>query len=370
MLQLDIRHRAGEFHLDAAFETPTGSITAIFGQSGAGKTTLINLIAGLTTPSDGHIISDGHTLFRSDRGIDIPAERRRIGYVFQEGRLFPHMDVRRNLVYGHRRNPVIDLAQITRLLDLGGLLQRRPASLSGGERQRVAIGRALLSNPNLLLMDEPLASIDAQRRGEILPFIERLRDHFKITIVYVSHAVEEVIRLADTMVLLSDGQVAAVGGVEELMSRLDLFPLTGRSEAGAVLAATCQRFDPEYRLAELGFPGGTLRVAGAELEVGTAVRVHVRARDVSLMIGRPERTSVLNVFEGTVAEITDTGSPQVDVRLEIGGDAAASPLIASITRKSLHDLGIRVGLRLHALVKAVAIDRRSLTGGHKRQGTR
>ncbi|MFP6732354.1 MAG: molybdenum ABC transporter ATP-binding protein [Rhodospirillales bacterium] len=362
MLQLDIRHQAGDFVLDAAFETESGSITAIFGQSGAGKTTLINMIAGLTKPSQGYIISDGHTLFHSEQGIDVPAERRRIGYVFQEGRLFPHMDVRRNLLYGYRKNAVLDFAQITDLLDLGPMLQRRPGSLSGGERQRVAIGRALLSNPNLLLMDEPLASIDAQRRGEILPFIERLRDELRVTILYVSHAVEEVIRLADTMVILSAGQVAAVGEVEELMSRLDLFPLTGRFEAGAVLAATCQGYDAEYGLAELAFAGGTLRVAGAEQAIGTEVRVHIRARDVSLMLGRPEMSSVLNVFEGTVVKIAETGSPQVDVLIDIG-----SPLIARITRKSMRDLNIRPGVKLHALVKAVAIDRRSLTGGAARE---
>jgi molybdate transport system ATP-binding protein len=357
MLQLDIRHRTGAFMLDAEFETPSGTITAIFGQSGAGKTTLINMIAGLIKPSDGTIVSDGHTLFHSEKSINVAPERRRIGYVFQEGRLFPHMDVRRNLGYGHRQNAVLGFAQIVDLLDLGALLERRPATLSGGERQRVAIGRALLSNPNLLLMDEPLASIDVQRRSEILPFIERLRDELGMTIVYVSHAVEEVIRLADTMVILSGGQVAATGGVEELMSRLDLFPLTGRFEAGAVLAATCQGYDTEYGLAELSFAGGTLRVAGPEMDIGVQVRVHIRARDVSLMLGRPEMTSVLNVFEGTVVEIAETDSPQVDVRLDIG-----SPLIARITKKSMHDLNIRIGVTLHALVKAVAIDRRSLKG--------
>jgi molybdate transport system ATP-binding protein len=358
MLQLDIRHRTGAFMLDAEFETPSGSITAIFGQSGAGKTTLINMIAGLIKPSDGHIISDGYTLFHSENSIDVPPERRRIGYVFQEGRLFPHMDVRRNLLYGHRKGAALKFGQIAALLDLEPLLERRPPTLSGGERQRVAIGRALLSNPNLLLMDEPRASIDVQRRGEILPFIECLRDELKMTIVYVSHAVEEVIRLADQMVILSAGRLAAVGGVEELMSRLDLFPLTGRFEAGAVLAATCQGYDTEYGLAELSFAGGTLRVAGPEINIGTQVRVHIRARDVSLMLGRPELTSVLNIFEGTVVEIAETDSPQVNVRLDIG-----SPLIARITKKSMHDLNIQPGVKLHALVKAVAIDRRSLKGG-------
>ncbi|MAF49753.1 MAG: molybdenum ABC transporter ATP-binding protein [Rhodospirillales bacterium] len=356
MLRMDVRHQAGEFSLEAAFEAPAGSITAIFGQSGAGKTTLINLIAGLSSPAEGQIVCGGVTLFNSENGVNVPPERRRIGYVFQEGRLFPHMDVRRNLAYGYKEGSMLAFEQITELLDLGSLLARRPDTLSGGERQRVAIGRALLSNPALLLMDEPLASIDAQRRGEILPFIERLRDELSISIVYVSHAIDEVIRLADSMVLLSGGRVAAVGGVEELMSRLDLFPLTGRFEAGAVLAATCRGYDREYGLAELAFQGGILRVAGAELAVGTEVRVHIRARDVSLMLNRPEMTSVLNIFEGRVVEIAETGSPQVDVRLDIG-----SPLIARITRKSMHDLKLREGVKLHALVKAVAIDRRSLS---------
>ncbi|NQV56639.1 MAG: molybdenum ABC transporter ATP-binding protein [Rhodospirillales bacterium] len=361
MLEIDISHRVGDFSLKAAFTAPAGSITALFGQSGSGKTTLINLIAGLASPDQGHILSGGDTLFHSGQGIDIGPERRRIGYVFQDGRLFPHMDVRRNLTYGARAGKGlaggVNFDQIAELLDIQSLLSRRPGALSGGERQRVAIGRALLSNPQVLLMDEPLASIDAQRRGEILPFIERLRDELNMTIIYVSHAIEEVIRLADRMVILSDGAIAAIGGVEDLMARLDLFPLTGRFEGGAVLATTCRGYDREFGLAELEFPGGILRVPGAELPIGTRFRAHIRARDVSLMLGKPEATSVLNVFEGSVVEIGGGDGPQADVRLDIG-----SPLIARVTKKSLHDLDIKPGKRLFAMVKAVAIDRRAFNG--------
>jgi molybdate transport system ATP-binding protein len=235
------------------------------------------------------------------------------------------------------------------------LLDRRPGTLSGGEKQRVAIGRALLADPALLLMDEPLASLDANRRGEILPFIERLRDELGVTIIYVSHAIDEVIRLADRLILLSDGGVAASGGVEELMSRLDLRPMTGRYEAGAVLAAQFESYDGEYGLARLSFAGGTLTVPGGQSPKGTKLRVRIRARDVSLSLTAPRDSSVLNVFSGTVTEISDDEGAQVDVRLDVG-----APLIARITRKSVAQLDLAPGKPVFALVKAVAIDRRSM----------
>ena len=251
------------------------------------------------------------------------------------------------------------MEEVVRTLGIGSLLRRRPHHLSGGEKQRVALGRALLASPSLLLMDEPLASLDGPRKSEVLPFIEALRDEFDIPIVYVTHAIEEIVRLADTMVLVSDGGIAAVGGVEELMSRLDLRPLTGRYEAGAVLTAEVETIDPEFSLANLRFAGGVLRVAGADLVPGQTVRVRVRARDVSLALARPTDISVLNIFEGDVTEVGDTvdetSGAQVDVRLDIG-----VPLWARITRRSVDDLGIAPGKRVHALIKAVAIDRQSL----------
>ncbi|MEE8393999.1 MAG: molybdenum ABC transporter ATP-binding protein [Rhodospirillales bacterium] len=364
MLEMNIRHRIGDFKLEAAFTAEDG-LTALFGRSGAGKTTLVNMLAGLETPVDGRIVVDGHVMFDSDKAINLAPERRRLGYVFQEARLFPHMTVRSNLTYGMRlaadREPHQDFEHIVKLLDLTPLLQRRPHTLSGGEKQRVSIGRALLAGPRLLLMDEPLASLDAARKNEIMPFIERMRDELGLPIVYVSHAMEEVIRLADTMVVLSDGRAVASGPVEEIMSRLDLHPLTGRYEAGAVLGVTLSGHDEEFDLSELSFADSRLLVPRLDLPIGTSLRVRVRARDVSLSLIPPKDISVLNIIEGVVREIDIGEGAQADVLLEVG-----KPLIARITRKSLHDLDLKPGTKVHALIKAIAVDRHSL-GGH---GTR
>ena len=363
MIEVDVTRRIGEFSLAAKFSSDSQGITALFGRSGAGKTSLVNALAGLLKPERGRIVIDDMVLFDSAAGIDLPPERRRIGYVFQESRLFPHLSVRGNLEYGMKRVPAserhVDFDQVTGVLGIDGLLARRPRRLSGGERQRVALGRALLASPRILLMDEPLASLDAPRKEEILPFIERLRDSFNVPIVYVSHAMEEIIRLADTMVLMSDGAVAATGPVEELTSRLDLRPLTGRFEAGAVILTSVSGHDDEFGLTRLSFPGGVLRVAHLDLAEGAEVRVRIRARDVSLALHPPDGISVLNVIEATVREIganVDSGArPDVDVRLDVG-----VPLWARITRKALADLDISPGKRVYALIKGSSIGRQSL----------
>ncbi|MFQ5619883.1 MAG: molybdenum ABC transporter ATP-binding protein [Rhodospirillales bacterium] len=364
MLTVDVGRRFGDFQLDVRFAAE-GGLTALFGRSGAGKTSLINLLAGLERPERGRISVDGHVLFDADAGIDVAPERRRLGYVFQEGRLFPHMSVRGNLTYGRRLAPPAgdgqDFDHVVDLLDLRRLLERRPRNLSGGEKQRVAIGRALLANPRLLLMDEPLASVDAARKDEVLSFIERLRDEVALPIVYVSHAMDDVIRLADTMVILSDGAVVADGAVEDLMSRLDLYPHTGRYEAGAVLTVTVAGQDLTFGLTELAFGANRLVVPRLDLPGGTALRVRIRARDVSLCLTPPEGISVLNIFEGRVLEIETGAGPMADVRLDIG-----APLIARLTRRSLHEMALEPGKTVHALIKAVAVDRPSLG----RRGTR
>ncbi len=367
MLQVDVRRAFPEFRLEVRFEAGPGGITALFGRSGAGKTTLVNLLAGLDRPDAGRIVLGGEVMFDAAAGVDVPPERRRLGYVFQEDRLFPHLSVHANLVYGMRLVPPaerrIDYDQVVDLLGIGHLLERRPRRLSGGEKQRVAIGRALLASPRMLLMDEPLANLDAARRAEILPFIESLRDDLEMPVVYVSHNMEEIIRLADWVVLLSDGEAAATGPVEEVMSRLDLRPMTGRYEAGAVLGVTVAGHDEEFELTRLAFAGGELKVSRLPLPEGARLRVRVRARDVTLALTRPKDISFLNVIAGTVAEVEGDHGPQVDVLLRLGDPAAGdgeSRLWARITRRSAHDLGLAPGTAVYALVKAIAFDRYSL----------
>jgi len=363
VLEVDVARRLGAFRIEARFATGPSIVTALFGRSGAGKSSIVNMLAGLLEPDRGRISVDGTVLFDSTSGVDLRPERRRLGYVFQDARLFPHMMVRTNLEYGLRRAPRgerrVSLDQVVSVLGIEPLLQRRTHELSGGERQRVAIGRALLANPRILLMDEPLAQLDAPRRHEILTFIERLRESFSVPIVYVSHAMEEVIRLADWLVLVSDGRVAATGPVEELLSRLDLRPLTGRYEAGAVLTAKVAGGDEAFGLTNLAFPGGVLRVAKLDLPKGSEVRLRIRARDVSLALSRPEDLSILNVFKGIVKELgedaTDEDGSQIDVLLDVG-----APLWARITRRSVHDLGIAPGREVFALIKSVALDRHAL----------
>ncbi|HIB22031.1 MAG TPA: molybdenum ABC transporter ATP-binding protein [Rhodospirillales bacterium] len=359
VLSVNITKAFGSFRLETQFEVEEGSITAIFGKSGAGKTSTINAIAGLTRPDVGVIQIGNTTLFDQILRINLPIYKRQIGYVFQDDRLFPHMTVRNNLIYGTPKNRDVanslNLTDITGLLELAPLLERRPRTLSGGEKQRVAIGRALLSNPKLLLMDEPLASIDVQHRFEILPFIQRVREKTGITIIYVTHALEEVIFIADQIILLSEGQVTAQGTVEEIMSRLDLHPMTSRFDAGAVISAIYSGYDREFDLGELSFDGGTLRIAGLNAEIGIHLRAHIRARDVSLMLDKPKDTSVLNVFKGELIEIRHEDGPQLDLLINIG-----TPLIARITRKSLNDLNLDIGSKVYAMIKAVAIDRRTL----------
>lgn len=360
-LAVDIRHRLGGFALDAQFETG-GGLIALFGRSGAGKTSVINVVGGLIRPEHGSVTVDGTVLVDTKSRVFVPRHRRRVGYVFQEGRLFPHLTVRQNLLYGRwfagrPENAGDDLDRVVDMLGIAGLLDRRPGRLSGGEKQRVAIGRALLADPRLLLMDEPLASLDEARKVEILPYIERLRDQSKVPIVYVSHSVAEVARLATTVVVLSEGKVAAVGRTSEVMQRLDLFPLTGRAEAGAVIEATVERHDERFGLTELRSRAGVWRLPRLDAPAGMRIRLRVRARDVMLSKSAPEDLSALNIMPGVVAE---TGPPEaaiIQVRVNCNGEV----LLARVTRYSAERLGLVEGARVFALVKSVALDRRSLS---------
>ncbi len=350
MLDLNVGTHLGDFSVDANIKADAG-VTALFGPSGAGKTTLVNMLAGLLRPDRGHIIVQGEILFDREQGIDVPPEARRIGYVFQESRLFPHMSVAANLDYG-RRQDAVNFDAVVDLLALGPLLKRRPNSLSGGERQRVAIGRALLAAPRLLLMDEPLVNLDAPRRSEILPFIEDLRREFALSIVYVSHNMDEIIRLADQLVVMAEGTVVANGPVAEITSRLDLRPLTGRWDAGSVIDTVVAEQDERDFLTRLSFKGGNLWLPRLDLAIGTSLRIQVRARDVSIALIPPADISILNVFAGEVIEVGEDDGPQVDVLLDIG-----APLWARITKRSQRELNIAPGRMVHAMIKAMAVDR-------------
>jgi molybdate transport system ATP-binding protein len=360
-LSVAIDHRLGGFHLAVEFAAGSG-LTALFGRSGAGKTSLINVIAGLIRPDRGRVEIDGDVLTDTATRRFVPPHRRRIGYVFQEGRLFPHLSVRRNLLYGARfaTGPKDTGAfdQIVALLGIGDLLARRPENLSGGEKQRVAIGRALLARPRVLVMDEPLASLDEGRKAEILPYIERLRDEIRTPIVYVSHSIPEVARLATTLVVLSEGQVAASGSPAEIMGRLDLFPLTGRVEAGAILNTRVTGIDARFGLSLLRAAAGELRVPRLDIPLGTALRVRIRARDVMIALAPPDGLSALNVLPGTVAEIGGSDGPIVEIRL----DCAGEPLIARLTRRSVEGLGLAPGRQVYAVIKSIAFDHHALAG--------
>jgi len=349
-LEIDIEHARGTFTLAARFAAEPG-VTALFGRSGAGKSTLVDIVAGLITPNRGRIAVDGQVLVDTERGICVPKHRRRVGYVFQDSRLFPHLSVHQNLVYGRwfakgHGGASGNFDSVVELLGIGALLERRPDSLSGGEKQRVAIGRALLARPRLLLMDEPLASLDEARRAEILPYVERLRDHAGVPILYVSHSVAEVARLATTVVILSEGKVTAVGPV------LDILPLADSGDGGSVLDATVARHDEPFQLTVLDTIAGELQVPRLSAPVGASVRAYIRARDVMLSLHQPQEISALNVLSGKVAAIAAKGA-QADIRLDCNG----AIVMARLTAKSVERLALAPGRPVHAVIKSVSFER-------------
>ena len=340
MISIVIRKQLGAFMLDAAFDAPAG-VTAVFGRSGSGKTSLINVIAGLLRPDAGQVIVDG-----TDLSV-LPVERRRIGYVFQDARLFPHLSVRQNLRFGGTH----DEANLIDLLGLAPLLERRPATLSGGEKQRVALGRALMSDPRLLLMDEPLAALDAPRKAEILPYLERLRDTLEMPILYVSHAMSEVARLATTLVILQDGHVLRAGPLAEVLSDPEMIPLIGVREAGAVLTGRVVEVSAADGLSRLRFSGGDLVLPGKPGRVGQQVRLRVLAQDVILARDRPEGLSALNIWPVRIDSLTSGGGPGVAVVLRAGNDR----LMARITRRSAAAMRLEPGQEVFAILKATAV---------------
>ena len=361
-LDVAIGHQIGALTLDVTFAAAPG-LTALFGHSGAGKTTIVDIIAGLVTADRARITVDGTTLVDTDAAIDLPPHRRHLGYVFQEPRLFPHLSVRGNLAYGRWFQQVrAGSGEFERTVDLLGLqplLERRPEKLSGGEKQRVAIGRALLASPRLLLMDEPLSSLDDGLKQDILPFIERLRDESQLPIVYVSHSIAEISRLAQTIVVLSEGKVAASGVAADVMQRIDLSDLAGGAEAGALIEAQVVAHDRAWDLTALRSRAGEWQVPRLDATPGTRIRMRVRSRDVMLSLRRPVDISALNVISATVTEIGASHGAMVEIRLDCNGEA----LIARLTRSSVARLELTPGTSVFALVKSVAIERRDLGRG-------
>jgi molybdate transport system ATP-binding protein len=355
-LSVAVRGRAGGiFPIGAAFES-RGGITALFGPSGSGKTSILRMIAGVLKPDEGRITIGDRVLFDAAAGVNLPPGHRRIGYVFQDGRLFPHLSVRRNLTYARwagRRSGARSLEEVAGLLGLGGLLMRAPHTLSGGERQRVAIGRALLADPDLLLMDEPLASLDHARRQDVLPYMEALRETTGIPIVYVTHEVNEIARLADTLVLVAAGRVTEFGPAAEVFPKLEI-----RGHApGVLLEGVVAGVDTGSALVKVG--AETIEIHDSGLKIGQKVRLTIRARDVALARARPEEISIRNIFRVRIEQIRGEAGSEVEVLLSLGEQR----LKARITRKSAHALQLVEGEPVFALLKAATIEREALRSG-------
>jgi molybdate transport system ATP-binding protein len=370
MIRFDAAITLGAFSLDAAFESDA-AVLALFGRSGSGKSVTLALIAGLLRPDRGTIVVDGRVLADTENHVFVPKHERRIGLVYQDARLFPHLTVRQNLLFGrwfarkaHRLDPAqapaerdVDFGAVVETFGIGHLLDRRPGRLSGGERQRVGIGRALLSSPHLLLMDEPLTALDDERKLEVMTLIERMRDEFKVPIVYVSHAVDEVVRLASQVVVLGGGRVIAAGPVGEVFASAAALAGESRFARSSVLTGRVAEQPNGYGLSKIAHPGGTIWLAGAAGASGHEVRVMIRATDVTLATERPQHLSIRTTLAGHVAAIEREDGPLAAVTVELdGGDR----LLALATRMAVDELGLKPGDRVFALVKTVALDERNI----------
>lgn len=354
MLKVNITHRFGGFELNVMFEAGPG-ITALFGRSGAGKTTVINAVAGLLRPNAGYVTLNGETFFDSRSRTCLRPAQRQLGYVFQDARLFPHLSVQENLTFGARYaaadRPGATLGEVVSLLGLGALLTRAPNTLSGGEKQRVALGRALLARPRMLLMDEPLASLDGPRKQEILPYLEHLRDGpLALPILYVSHAVDEVARLADTLVLIQDGQVRTQGSLFDVMADPAAVPLLGVREAGAVIEADVTAHADDG-ISTLTVSAGTLELPGVQAEVGARVRLRVLAQDVILSLDRPDGLSSVNILPVKIEDVHPGDGPGAAIALRAGQDR----LLARVTARAVKDMRLHKGMHCYAILKATTV---------------
>jgi molybdate transport system ATP-binding protein len=357
-IRAEFRSVLGNFTLDAAFEAPAAGVTALFGPSGCGKTTVLRCIAGLVRIQDGFCDIDGD-IWQDREGRFIPTYRRPLGYVFQEASLFPHLSVRRNLLFGApQEKPVdraeIDFDEVIDLLGIRSLLDRSPRNLSGGERQRVGIGRALLTQPKVLLMDEPLSALDRKTKSEILPFVEKLRDHFSLPIFYITHDMTEVERLADQIVLIDKGHVIASGPLAELQSDPSL-PLAMAREAAVTLDGVVEGYDASYGLVTVGVSGGRLIIPAEPPTIGERCRVRILAADVSLARENLGPSSMLNSEPARIVSAKIIDGNEMLVVLALGAEGTGGRLLSRVTRKSWDDLGLTQGIAVHARMKSVAL---------------
>jgi molybdate transport system ATP-binding protein len=352
-LEVSLRHSLPGFELDVSFSAPPG-LTALFGRSGAGKTTIVNAVAGLVKPDRGKVTVNGDILFDSGQGLWLPPHNRRLGYIFQEDRLFPHLTVRQNLLYGRWFAPKnaanADYDHVVDMLGIGHLLARRPAMLSGGEKQRVAIGRALLSAPQMILADEPLASLDENRKAEILPYFERIRDEARLPVLYVSHSISEVARLATTVIVIDQGKTVRGGPVSEILGDPSFIQLMGVREAGSIIRGRVAKHH-EDGLTEIATSAGRLFLPAIGSEPGSELRIRINAQDVILARGAPQRVSALNILNGVIEQIRPGSGPGAMVYLRVGDDT----LLARITKRSAEALDLKPGTQCHAIVKAVSV---------------
>jgi molybdate transport system ATP-binding protein len=359
MIRARFRGARGGFHLDASFETPARGVTALYGPSGCGKTSLLRAIAGLDRIEDG-FCTIGDDIWQNANAFT-PVHKRELGYVFQEPSLFPHLSVRDNLLFGARQRgssaASIAYEEVIELLGLHALLTRAPQHLSGGERQRVAIGRALLAQPRLLLMDEPLAALDKISKDDILPFLERLHETLSLPVLYVSHDMSEIERLADQLVLMQAGQVLAAGSIGDLQSNPDL-PLIAARDAAVSLDGTVQAYDTTYGLATVMVAGGEFLVPMGKADVGERRRLRILAGDVSLALEVAHQSTIVNILRARILSVQATGDYQMTAILGLGPEGQGAHVLARVTRRSWDLLGLRTGMVVHAQIKGVALVRR------------